>query len=610
MSSNEIRSDSGGRTAYRLPFALALLLALLCFLLCLKFGGMFYLQNDDTSIQNTLSGYTAGEPFPVHPFIGVWLGQLISRLYLLEPHVQWWYVYSQTLMMLSVFAIDFSILAIAKKEKFSLPLAFLSAAFINAEFLLYPIANLSFTIVPAVCGTAVALCLIRKQGQKLKWWEWLVLFAVFVLLLSHRTKSGELALCFIILALFYYFFSRENKWLKNALCFALSAVFLIAATAGLVSANRSAQKEVNGEEFVEFNSARSAYMDYPHDTFSENPEIFEAVGWDAKLYQLVKGWCFMDERVNAESFRYLVEHSRNKAEAVSLRTMWHRWNKLQSDPMNVSNEIVWAIVALTAFWGIVLNWDTLTAITYLFNVAGAGILVLYQLYTGRIVYRSYVIVLIPSALINLILLMKCRAAAVKKGRREKLSYILAVLMILLSLPWTVNALHSTFDAKTISLMRKQAELDRTVCEYAIEHSGNVYIKKAGVSSSINPANLYPDEKPTNLLGWGGAEFNSRSNKLRLQRNGLTELTGEVFRRDNAFFISNDDLRGAAGELPVNNDLTVFYLWLQEGYGASGIVQEEDICPGVFVYRFVFEQDPDEANTVFVYQDGHFAPKDA
>ncbi len=73
------------------------------FLICYRHSYMLYMTNDDASIQNLLNGFTTGVKDPAHQFISIFLGYPLTCLYKLIPAVQWWFVYSQLMMLIGIF---------------------------------------------------------------------------------------------------------------------------------------------------------------------------------------------------------------------------------------------------------------------------------------------------------------------------------------------------------------------------------------------------------------------------------------------------------------------------------------------------------------------------
>lgn len=47
------------------------------------------------------------------------------------------------------------------------------------------------------------------------------------------------------------------------------------------------KEQRNSDEFRAYNNARVLYMDYPHVSYEENPEVYKAFGWDENLTSLV-----------------------------------------------------------------------------------------------------------------------------------------------------------------------------------------------------------------------------------------------------------------------------------------------------------------------------------
>ena len=105
-------------------------------------------------------------------------------------------------------------------------------------------------------------------------------FVLYILLLAHRRDSGLALLCYIMLAFLYYCIEEGQKIKKILVKFGVIALSYLSATAIVIGINNAVQNYIDGEDFVEYYYARSAFMDYPHDTFDENPQMYEAKGWD------------------------------------------------------------------------------------------------------------------------------------------------------------------------------------------------------------------------------------------------------------------------------------------------------------------------------------------
>lgn len=569
------------------------LIVAVCYYLSIKYSNMFYLTNDDVAIQSTLSGNVTGEPYPIHPFVNVLLSCPISWMYRMFPKVQWWYLWSHLLIITGMLLINYSIMVIAKKCKFSSGFAIAIIAMVNIVFMLYPIANVSFTIVPGILGAGIVSLLFTSLKVKNNIIIYFISFTLYILVLCHRQATGMVILCFILLVLMSAFISNKNSWKKDILKYCLVALGLLCLTLCITKLNINIQEYVNGSEFRTYNSARSAYVDFPHDTFDENPEIYEHVGWDDKVYKLVSNWCFMDERVDAESFRYLAEHS-NKSQKETNRQLL--WESIMNDPATVPIATIWKIVIIITLCFLILGFDFKNLLIYLLNILGTGMLILYQLYLGRILYRTLIIVFLPSLLINIILIIKCSANI----KVKKIQNILIIILLILSLGSIKKTIDYTFDQVRAEEVYTQVEKDIALLDYAVKNNNNIYIKQIGVTNSLSPYALYVDVKPYNVISWGGSEFNSKSFQMRLEKNGLEKLTGDVFKHNNVFFVSNTNLIDESYVVDENSVFVIFFQWMKNNYNAIGIKQVDKVCDGVYVYRFVFEDSSYDLENYFDY----------
>lgn len=605
-----------GRILCLVPAAMALV----CYGLCVCFGGMMYQTNDDTSIQNTLSGMITGSPFPVHQFIHILISYPLSRLYKYIPSVQWWFVYSHFLMLTGLTVINCSLWRYAEDNRYPRVLAVLFTAILDAVFFIYPISYIGYTTVAGVTGAGAAALLTLKRGrhQPVRIAAAVILY---VLAFCHRSNSGEVAGCFILLAILYGCLNpqtegvglslpapgneRENlkNLIRRLIPFGIAAVLLIGGTAVLTNWNQSFQERLNGQEFVRFNSARSAYMDYPKDSFEDNPRIYQDVGWDETTYHLVKSWCFMDENVTTEHFLYLVENSRTERKTTDLATLRSRWDQLQQYSPVVSVELAWLIICVGCLVSICLHFDKRALLFWVLNCLGTAVLVCYQLYTGRILYRTTVICLLPSTVFNLAVFFE------RFGRtnRKKTRRIVSALMILACIPWAIQSVNTAFDTAEKARLIRSEEKDIALAEYAASHEDVIFIKQGSLTSNRSPAKRVMTGKASNLIGWGGSTTYSRIYRIQLTGNGIKKLSGELMENKNVRFVSKAKITNAKGKgrkIAETHGLVLFYKWLRDRHGAKGIVLEDTVCDGIYIYRFLFSA-PQQGEQAYDYTDGKF-----
>lgn len=564
---------------------LSVLTVAACFGIAALSSEMAYLSNDDTGIQNLLAGNVTGEPYVTHQFINVMLGVLISSLYQILPGVQWWYVYSLLLTGMGMVLLHFAIFRICRDRRLPLWLPWLTVFVVDMAFLVYPVANVSFTIVPAILGTGlVAVLFFLKEVQSRKWRSVLhgAIPAGYFLVLIHRVDTGLALLCYILLGYLYYLWADNEKGLrKAAVRFAVVCGAYGMLAAGVTGLNSFSMEKLNGADFVEFNRARGAYMDKPRDSYDSNEELYEAVGWDENVYRLVNGWCFMDEAVTAESFRYITENSMIKedlaARSISLLT------SVLEDARCQALLLLWGFSACLSLFLLMVGSDLKYALFLGLNNGGSFLLLLYQLLTGRILYRSILVVLLPAFVINVLL-------ALRHGRlsgKKKCFFGFAALLALLLCGRMVFGY--VFDPDRNNYKRELMAQSAAVEEYAGSHPGDVFISTTGFYNSISPRKVDAQNRPTSVIPWGGSSYHSDSYNRRLRLNGLETLSGGALKRDNVYFACNVNLLTLSPSVVSDTVVRNFYDYLQEKFGAKGFVLSDRVGEKSYIYRFVFPE---------------------
>ena len=587
-----------GQNCNRFQWAVPLLVTAAVYAACMIFGFMRYHSNDDAGIQDYLSGQYTGTPFPGHQFIHIFLGRFISGLYILVPGVEWWFTGCQIIMVCGMLLINCFLLSWTKQNHYPFVPAVLLMILADCSLLCFPVCRSSFTMVAGVIGTGgICLLLAPCRGRKriAACAGSLVLFAAAFCL---RSSVGEALACYYLLAVLILCLKDRGGSLRKAGAFAAAAVVLAGTVAGLSAADRSYQDRLNGPEFRSFNAARTVYMDYPHDSYDRNPELYAAVGWSRETAWLVNEWCFMDEHVTADSLMYLAQHSTAEKNSIRPGFIRKRFLALQKEEMAQPAEWFWTVAGVFALVSAVLRRKGRLLVLNLANLAGTAALVLYQLYGGRILYRSLMVCLLPSAVISLAL----GIYGLKDLQGRRIARILTGIVLLCIVPAAVSAVRITFDPGTISragILKQRAD---ALGEYALGHPENIYIEDTKTVRDL----FSSSPRPGNLIVWGKPDFNSAAQKARLESNGIERLTGEVMKRQNVYFVSDINLADCAGNgehVPDSSRLLHFYRWLKQEFGAVGIRQEDLILQDMAVYRFVFGTGGPEDQYYDIQSDG-------
>ncbi|MBQ7183388.1 MAG: hypothetical protein IJR97_05315 [Clostridia bacterium] len=560
-------------------------LACVCLLMCLLFGGMQYMTNDDYSIQNTLSGNLTGAPFPVHQFTSVFITYPIAWLYGILPSVQWWHVYSLCLVFAGLLAVHYALRHILRRAGLHCLLGPVFAVILDAAFFLYSFSNVTFTVVGGIAGLAAVMLVIAGRDADRKPGYLIAAAVLFALSVCQRRDSGIVAYCYMLVALFYAHIDLDISLLRRFLRFLGLAALFFVLLIGLIRGNQAIQARIQGPEFAAFNGARSRFMDYPKDTYGENPQLYEKLGWSEQVYRLASSWCFLPDEITAETFAAAVRESAKEARTFDMATLAERWNAAVSDERTLYTLLVCLIAAAGALIMTVLARDRGSILTEVIAFLGTAVLVFYQLYGGRANYRSLVICFLPLAVIS-VYLMLLSAGKAPGGKR---ALVIVLLTAALMVPGAIQGTYVSLIDVDREGIKKDAAAEQALYDHVIGDPDGVYIR-VNTTSMKSPAPICPGEKPSNLFIWGGSSFHSACFRRQLEVNGLEELSGGTLRRDNVYLVSATDVKMLAeGKKQSKGSLALLYNWQKTEHGAVCLSPEGTAGEGLFIYRIRYEE---------------------
>lgn len=561
-----------------LKMCVSLVITIFFLFVAVKTLPMVFMTNDDAGIQMALSGMQTGVPYPYHQFINSLLGFVIAGLYHISTSIPWWYAWSILCMLIGITCIHWTIIenASSKLE------AGIFIGIIGFSFWIYALGNIAFTVVPCVFSLGVVFLLFSNDSPK---WNYLfVLLCSIIVTISywHRESTGLVMLCYFAMALLYFTSCCSNLNFKQKILHYVGTLGLTFVLIIVASQIDSVIKEKrNSDEFRIYNSGRVAYMDYPHVSYEENPEVYELYGWDKNLTSLVSSWCFLDERVTAEAFLGI-----SNAEPLEITTEVNTEVESQSffTPLIKLLESNEYALILSYFSLLVFLFGEIyicvcgffkSKIHFFFvsNAGGSMILLFYLIWNERLPLRAYMIILIPMILISCLLLIKVRKHS--EGKKNILWYI--YLVVLLGL--TVPAFLYNYDVESINKKVDRIENCNAIDSYLREHSQNIYICDFGAYDSNYPFG----QVSSNLIHWGGSTFHSEYFYLHLQANGLSELNMETFKQDNVYMITT-----SSGTEEYSKTIQKLFDCLVD-YGAVGVQKVDTINGTRDVYKFYFEE---------------------
>ncbi len=575
-----------GSERFRWYFAFFAALVLIAFAAAMQ--TITFFDNDDLNVAWALAGYRSGTPSFGHPFINCIMAFIVSGLYTVIPQLPWWLLVQLLSVLLGVAAVFASLLKCGHRNDVPLLLVLGLIVALGAGLHFYGIVLVTFTISSGVVGSgAAALILAVDLNDSPKIQRRYLTFAVVLLAGSMlvRNSSGVAAACFVGGALVYRAveagMSGERALAKRMLRYLTIAAAVTVVLVGVNAIGRSAQ---NPDGFTAYDEARASFMDYPHDSYGENPELYESVGWDRTLNALVSSWFYMDERVTTEAFNTIVQGSQFAQMGFGERI---------SNGVSVLKTFLGAY-PLAVYIGGIAGASYLTALgLFLFNrkrtlafvaasafLIGTGVLIAYLCYAGRINLRVWMSICIPATSA----IWLCAFALYRSDEQTKqkpATRIVRVLIVgftvIVSLGFGYKVFRTVMSYESDDMLASS----QAVVAYALDHPDNVYVRDVYVANNVDALSVYPDEKPTNLMDWGGCDMNTAAREAQLGVNSLSSTYAvDLFQQDNVYYIG---------------DLNDRYVGLFTGYmvetcGATGYDTVATIVDNIVVIQFTFEAD--------------------
>ena len=545
-------------------------------------------DNDDLNIAWALAGYRTGTPSFAHPFINCLMAIITSSLYSVLPQVSWWLVLQLVAVVAGMTAVFTSLLKIGARHRVPLLLTLALIAALGAGLFYYGIVLVTFTLSATIAGAgAVALALSIDAADEKKTTRRSLIGALILLAVSLlvRNSSGIAAACFVLGALVFRLWESHiagvKPLAKQCLTFLLIAAVLTTALVGINAYGRETQ---NPEGFVAYDEARSAYMDYPHDSIDQNPTAYAEAGWDASLAAMTSVWFYMDERVTTEAFRTIADQSAfasmQMPEKITLGVSTLN-SFLSSYPLAVYYGVMVAAAYLAAVLIVLFRrkgWLTLLGATAF--LLGAAVLLCYLLAQGRINLRVWMTVTILAS----VAIWLCALSAYDSPDQANRATLLRVLragvlcaMILVSLGagYKIFRTVMSYEDGTPEML----SASRAVTAYAQAHPENVYIRDVYAANNVDALSVYPENPPVNLIDWGGCDMNTITREEQLKVNSLDSTWAkDLFSLDRVYYIGDETGRY----------LPMMVSYMKQHCGATDYEVVDTITGGVVAVHFLFE----------------------
>lgn len=495
----------------------------LFFLWATRIAVITFKTNDDTTLMKTIAAIPRkGLVSAAVSFANILFCAFIGFFYKLWPEGYCYTAYHLVMLIASLVIIGRCVLLRTSRCRwpFLAGVSILSLLFVSV--FLFPLTNLAFTITPSVVGTAaVALMLCRSEVSH--WGYRTILDAIGVLFMLlcflHRSDSGRCLLCFWALAAVY---QAIRIGLNQDLRKRKELLFLGGPTVALLLLLLVCREIDNLEIFYDsdyWNAEyyRSVVMDYMLRNLTT--EQLAMAGLPAELSTLLRGWFFLDERINTETFRTITElftiHTTGLSGIIfSLPAgIAATFQAMTETPLKTALTLLVLVLLLLSAVCFLLRgrryWPEF--LCALCAVGGMFCMCLYLIMSGRFPLRVFVLLVIPAVVTTLMMVLTVPKACSKANKKFSpclagSGILLASVAAALSIVIVFQSPRTTEYADRETIFNPQWQTEA----YANEHPDTLFISNF-ITVNLDP--FHTGYYPENLLQWGGPGGTAMEDRL-------------------------------------------------------------------------------------------------
>ena len=500
-----------------------------------------FMTNDDVSLMQSIAlvpsqGLSAvANTFSTVPFCA-----MLGLFYRLDPGGYWYGGYHIAVIAVSLTVIGRCVLLTTRRGGWPVWAGCAIHALLCAGVFFHTIAGLSFTVTPAVAGTAaVALILCRSDTENRLGHILMDAGSVVLMFLcvSHRYSTGRCLMCFWALAMAYQLLKAflagnlKKRLLPLALCAAVTVGIFYAVPRVTVRVPAdSTSTAATADDSYSYSTAeyyRSMVMDYLVENLTD--EQLEAAGLPPELSALLRAWYFMDERINTDTFKTITQMYYS-ADAPFSDGM----GALESATSTESLGLIYAMKLLALFMPLLLALAVLSLIRHgrrywpellcaLGAAGGAVILWLYLILEGRFLLRVFLVVALPAVVTLLLMALSRPEKQADNGPRPAVKAFSTVIVAALSVLCVLSAHSAPYAAEAADWDAVHGGQAATEA-YVSDHPDIYFV------TNLTAHNLDPFHdglsSPSNMGLWGGTGVTASSNRLY----------ADAFFRDDILFI--------------------------------------------------------------------------
>ena len=526
--------------------------------------------NDDSMLMYVFAGYYTGTPRADAIFVYTTFGLIVSSLYMLLPLIPWYTVFMLAVMFVSTVIIVYVFLSQCKRNELPLILSIVAIILFLCLFVTRLIMYIHFTIVAGFAGSAsiVLFFFFRPKDTIHNAINISAVALLFFLSISIRAETGQLVLAFLFCILLYKLVYYIKEY-KTHLVTATAIIFVLISVILVENVYKSSEEWRNFEPHYQ---QYLRFADYPRISYAQFPEVYHAAGWSSVEFYLAHNWCYIFPQFNEESLSIINNASSEYfGSAFSLtRAGLYQFLRIFRGVMLSSNYIIAVYIAFMCIWGTSLlvailnnkkieqgelnfafkkiSWLRFLQNHRLFLTLGIIFLFhascIYQIgllrFTDR-VFRMIIIVYAPLSIINLVSMIGTgkiiQAVKPKNVTKRILSIKILCSGLLVVIIGITIFTFTLFDMSRMSSPSQLESIKADLDSLAITNPENIYVNSTHAIGIANPFTVFTDQKPINVIFWGGVRYLSPLWNEHLRVLGRESLVLDDFWEDNIYLVT-------------------------------------------------------------------------
>jgi len=571
------------RSLDRFAWVIGLVLASLLMIGVFLFADVYYTVNDDAGILRFFIGYQPGGPSNFCLCFQAPVSSLLYGLSSLFPGVAWFSVMQFFLLWLANAVIFKSLMQCFIRQGRSLWAGLAVSLLFFAQFSLYTIARVTFTVTSAMLGAAAVAQMMSIGVQAVTPRRYVLrsLPAIGMLAFAYALRNLAALPAYVFFSIVIAghaltLWGLGRRTLRGLRPLGITLLAAVVALGGMVGAYTWEISAKGQDAYMAWSQARFKATDYL--SFSQiSDDVYAQVGWSQSEVKMLENWYTMDADYTTQAFETVVRLSGRSVQTSAGAAIYALSTHF---PLIVLSFVLLLCQGMACLlW---LRWfhrgEALRPALVLMATGMLCFLMFsYLALQGRLPVRAAQAPVLPAAVIVFCLIPEClpRKGSLTGWRRRALPVTLALLItatLAVAVPTAYNLrkIPSPWNYNTYDDMDVQA----------LSHPDQLWVYDIDL---VNDTRIFPDVSkgiPTNLMFWGGWESGSKEYLARLAAFGI----------DDEHFSAEDWLNPAMRFLSVKEEPNELLLdYLREQTGKDVRFERERLSAGLYGYRFYVAQ---------------------